>query len=201
MALWPCDRCSWPCSCSCAGAGACACSCSFREGKGQELLKVIPGKPPDEAPEASKMDLRRLKNQPKSLPGGLWGALGRVIGPRWPPRPLRKRLWGRSWRLLGPSWGRLGAVLRPSWGLLGSLGPILWPPGALWGPLGALQNRSKNRSENRSELVPDPGGPKSLWTYVSRCPRDLGDSPGLTRPYRKPNRFTLQNYLTGYPND
>ena len=68
------------------------------------------------------MDLRRLKNQPKSLPGGLWGALGRLIGPRWPPRPLRKRLWGRSWRLLGPSWGRLGA-------LLARLGAVLGLPG------------------------------------------------------------------------
>ena len=44
--------------------------------------------------------------------------LGSQVGPRWPPRPLRNRpraalgellgaleaVFGRSWRVLGPSW-------------------------------------------------------------------------------------------------
>ena len=128
----------------------------------------------------------RSLGSPRGSQDGPWAVLGRL---------------GPSWGRLGPSWGRLGVVLRPSWGLLGSLGPILGPPGALWEPLGGVPNRSKNRSENRSELVPDPGGPKSLWTYVSRCPRHLGDSPGLTWTHRKSNRVTVQNYQTGYPYD
>ena len=160
--MWPSVLGLWPFAC--AGAGAGACSCSFREGKGQKLLKVIPGKPPDEAPEASKMDLRRLKNRPKSLPGGLWGALGRLIGPRWPPRPLRKRLWGRSWRLLGPSWGRLGA-------LLARLGAVLGLPGGSAGGPRRVPGRVREAILENSVWRSSPGA--SIFVVCFRCDSSL----------------------------
>ena len=57
------------------------------------------------------------------------------------------------------------------------------------------KNRPKNRSENRSEIEADPGGPKSLRSYVSRCPRAVGTG---SEHYRDLDPATLENYQTRY---
>ena len=54
--------------------------------------------------------------------GGVWDALGRLLGATWPALE-------HSWPALGRSWATVGSLLAASWALLGVSGPA-W--GAFW---------------------------------------------------------------------
>ena len=69
-------------------------------------------------------------------PGGLRGASGRHVGPKWPsggrPGPSKSA----SERLLGGFLAALGAFLGPSWRLLGRSRPFRGAPGGSRGASG-----------------------------------------------------------------
>ena len=81
------------------------------------LRKWAPGGLNNLPPE-SKMRLPGVENE---LPG-LRVPLGRQVGPRRPPRPLRNR----RWEALGPLPAPLGTVVGRSWRLLGAFWRLPW---------------------------------------------------------------------------
>ena len=88
--------------------------------------------------------------------GGVWDALGRLLGATWPAL-------GHSWPALGPSWSSLGYLLAASWALLGVSGPA-W--GAFWLHLTA-QGRPRPRFWRVWERARHCF--EGLWEHVLAC--------------------------------